>query len=96
MEAYWMNERRSGMRVPYAMQVMIVFGEQAWVADVVDLSDGGCGVFRPRQCYLIEGNVARLFFFQSTGPAVGVSARIARLTDRHVGFEYHELQSVPP
>jgi hypothetical protein len=25
-----------------------------------------------------------------------VSARIARITERHVGFEYHEPQSIPP
>jgi PilZ domain len=91
------QERRTGSRVPFAAQVMFLVGERAWFADVVDLSEGGCGVFRPKQCAVAVGNVARLCFFQSAGvPAVVVSARIARLTDRHVGFEYHELQSVPP
>ncbi len=90
------NDRRIGDRVPFASQVMIVHGDQAWVADVLDLSEGGCGVFRPAGCALEEGNVARLWFFAGTGPAVPVSARIARFTERHIGFEYHDAQTVPP
>ena len=90
------TNRRSGGRVPYAMQVLIVSGEHAWVADVVDLSEGGCGVFRPKLCCLAPGNMAQLYFFQGVGPAVAVSALIARVAERHLGFEYHELQTVPP
>jgi hypothetical protein len=96
MEDILLGERRAGDRVPYAMQVMILSGEQAWAADVLDLSEGGCGVFRPSDCSLQEGNVARLLFFAGVGPAVPVSARIARITERHIGFEYHEPQSIPP
>jgi hypothetical protein len=96
MEDYVVRERRSGVRVPYAMQVMILYGDFAWVADVLDLSEGGCGVFRPKGCVLQIGNVARLLFFEGSGPATAVSARIARIADRHLGFEYHEPQSIPP
>lgn len=96
MEETLLKERRSGNRVPFAIQVMIVYGDMAWAADVLDLSDGGCGVFRPSGCLLHEGNVAQLLFFEGTGPAVPVSARIARVTERHLGFEYHELQTIPP
>ena len=96
MEETLIKDRRSGHRVPFAIQVMIIHGELAWAADVLDLSEGGCGVFRPGGCMLQEGNVAQLLFFGGTGPAVPVSARIARVTDRHLGFEYHELQTIPP
>ncbi len=96
MEETLLNDRRTGDRVPFAIQVMIVHGDRAWVADVLDLSEGGCGVFRPGGCLLQEGNVAQLLFFSGTGPAVSVSARIARVTERHIGFEYHELQTIPP
>jgi hypothetical protein len=96
MEEVLLGERRAGDRVPYAMQVMILSGEHAWAADVLDLSEGGCGVFRPAGCLLQEGNVARLLFFAGPGPAVPVSARIARIGERHLGFEYHELQAIPP
>ena len=96
MEETMVNDRRTGDRVPFAIQVMIVHGDLAWAADVLDLSEGGCGVFRPAGCLLHEGNVAQLLFFHGTGPAVPVSARIARVTERHLGFEYHELQTIPP
>lgn len=96
MEETLLKDRRTGHRVPFAIQVMIVHGDLAWVADVLDLSEGGCGVFRPGGCLLQEGNVAQLLFFEGTGPAVPVSARIARVTERHIGFEYHELQTIPP
>ncbi len=96
MEETLLKDRRTGDRVPFAIQVMIVHGDLAWAADVLDLSEGGCGVFRPAGCLLHEGNVAQLLFFGGTGPAVPVSARIARVTERHLGFEYHELQTIPP
>jgi hypothetical protein len=96
MEDALLKERRAGDRVPFAIQVMVVLDELAWAADVLDLSEGGCGIFRPQGCLLREGNVARLLFFQGPGPAVSVSARIARVTERHIGFEYHELQTIPP
>lgn len=96
MEELLLKERRSADRVPFAIQVMVVYGDMAWAADVLDLSEGGCGIFRPVGCLLREGNVAQLFFFEGTGPAVPVSARIARVTERHIGFEYHEPQTIPP
>jgi len=96
MEALLASDRRNADRVPFASQVMIVYGEFAWAADVLDMSEGGCGVFRPAGCLLRVGNVSRLLFFQGPGPAVPVSARIAWINDRHIGFEYHEPQSVPP
>jgi hypothetical protein len=96
MEDTLLKERRAGIRLPYAIQVMIVCDALAWVADVLDLSEGGCGVFRPGGCLLREGNVAQLYFFEGAGTAVPVSARIARVTERHIGFEYHDPQTVPP
>ncbi len=96
MEDFAARERRFGLRLPYAMQVMILYEDLAWVADVLDLSEGGCGAFRPKGCVLLEGKVARLIFFQGSGQATAVSARIARISERHLGFEYHEPQSIPP
>ncbi len=96
MEDTLLKDRRTGNRVPFAIQVMIVHGDLAWVADALDLSKGGCGVFRPAGCLLHEGNVAQLLFFGGTGRAVPVSARIARVTEPYLGFEYHEMQTIPP
>ncbi len=96
MEELLLKERRAGMRVPYAIQVMLLVDDQAWVADVLDLSEGGCGVFRPPGCLLRVGMVVTLFFFEGAGPTSLVSARVARITERHIGFEYHEPQSIPP
>jgi hypothetical protein len=96
MEDALLKERRAGDRVPFAIQVMVVHDALAWAADVLDLSEGGCGIFRPQGCLLREGNVAQLLFFQGPGRAVPVSARIARVTERHIGFEYHEMQTIPP
>ena len=96
MEEIQLKERGFADRVPFAIQVLIQHGDAAWVADVLDLSEGGCGIFRSTGCLLREGNVARLFFFQGSGSAVPVSARIARMTERHIGFEYHDAQTIPP
>lgn len=91
------TERRDSDRVPYAARVMIVRGESAWFAQLVDLSEGGCGVFRPEGCTLQEDDVIRLFFHQEDATtAVIVPARVARVDERRIGMEYHEPQTIPP
>lgn len=96
MEQVLTKDRRDSVRMPYPMKVLVQYSDMAWVADVLDLSVGGCGIYRPAGCLLNPGNVAQLFFFEGTGPAVRVSACIARITERHIGFEYHEPQHIPP
>ena len=97
MDAATSDERREGDRVPYASRVMIVRGESAWFAQLLDLSAGGCGVFRPDGCVLHEDEVVRLFFYQDGATsAVIVPARVARISDTLIGIEYHEPQAIPP
>jgi hypothetical protein len=97
MNAVSAEDRRDGDRVPYASRVMIVRGEAAWFAQLLDLSPGGCGVFRPDGCELHEDEVVRLFFYQDAETtAVIVPARVARMDEGRIGFEYHEPQTVPP
>jgi hypothetical protein len=96
------NDRRDADRVPYASRVMIVRGNAAWFAQLLDLSAGGCGVFRPSDCDLAEDELVRLFFHegdfhQDEGAAsVNIPARIARIDGNRIGIEYHEPQSIPP
>lgn len=91
------TKRRDSDRVPYAARVMIVRGESAWFAQLLDLSEGGCGVFRPEGCTLQEDDVIRLFFYQeNTTRAAIVPARVARVDERRIGMEYHEPQTIPP
>lgn len=97
MEATASEERREGDRVPFASRVMIERGASAWFAHLLDLSTGGCGVFRPDGCVLHEGDCVRLFFHEDgTTAAVIVPARVARINDTLIGIEYHEPQAIPP
>jgi hypothetical protein len=91
------RDRRDTDRVPYASRVMIVRGNAAWFAQLLDLSTGGCGVFRPTDCDLAEDELVRLFFHHDDGAvSVNIPARIARMDGDRVGIEYHEPQSIPP
>ena len=85
-------------RVPFAAKVMVLRDDEAWVGEVTDLSEGGCGLFRPADCALEVAEIVRLVFFDEiqTGPAVVVDARVARVENGSLGFEYHEAQAVPP
>lgn len=85
-------------RVPYAAKVMVLRDDQAWLGQVTDLSQGGCGLFRPEACALEVAEIVRLVFFDEnqSGPAVVVDARVARVENGSLGFEYHETQAVPP
>jgi hypothetical protein len=97
MDAVATLERREEGRVPFASRVMIVRGEAAWFAQVLDISPSGCGVFRPDGCVLLEDEIVRLFFYQDGETAAAiVPARVARVSDTGIGIEYHEPQRVPP
>lgn len=90
-------DRRDAGRVPFASRVMIVRGDTAWFAQLLDLSSGGCGVFSPEGCDLAEEQLVRLFFYHDDATvAVNVPARIARVSGQRIGIEYHELQRIPP
>ena len=90
------NHLRFSDRVPYAARVMVIRGQQAWLGEVTDLSEGGCGLFRPDECQLDVAEIVQLVFFEEPGPAVVVDARVARVEPGSLGFEYHEIQAVPP
>jgi hypothetical protein len=90
------NDHRFSDRVPYAARVMVICGQQAWLGEVKDLSEGGCGLFRPASCTLDVAEIVQLVFFEDPGPAVVVDARVARVENGSLGFEYHEPQAVPP
>ena len=90
-------DRRDTDRVPYASRVMIVRGNAAWFAQLLDVSAGGCGVFRPAECDLDADELVRLFFHHDDGAvSVNIPARIARADATRIGIEYHELQAIPP
>ncbi|HEV8693789.1 MAG TPA: PilZ domain-containing protein [Lysobacter sp.] len=97
MNAISSAERRSSDRVPFASRVMILRGDSAWFAQLLDLSEGGCGVFRPKSFALVPDDLVRLFFLQDAeGDAVIVPARVARVSESRIGIEYHDPQTVPP
>ena len=88
---------RATDRVPFASRVMVVHGESAWFAELIDLSESGCGIFRPEGWVLEEDELVRLFFPRADGgAAINVPGRVARVTPTQVGFEYHDAQTVPP
>ena len=91
-----MDDHRFSPRVPYAARVMVIRGDEAWLAELVDLSEGGCGLFRPEGCSLQVAELVQLVFFDEPGPAVLVGARVARVQEGLLGFEYHDPQQVPP
>ena len=83
-------------RMPHAGRVMVVHGESAWFAELLDCSEGGCGLLRPADCKLELEDVVRLFFYSDTRPVMIVTARVARITEAQLGIEYQEPQSIPP
>lgn len=88
--------QRFSERVPYAAQVLVLRDGDAWLGEVKDLSEGGCGLFRTADCDLDVAEVVLLVFFELPGRAVTVPARVARVNSGSLGFEYHEPQAIPP
>ena len=90
------DNQRFFARVPYASELVVVNDREAWRTGLQDISEGGCSVFRPRDCDLVEGTLVRLFFVNGPGRSLAIDARVARDDERCLGFEYHEQQSIPP
>ncbi len=88
--------RRDNDRLLFAVEVLVACADVGWRTAVLDLSEGGCALMRPASFELHIGAVVTLYFLTSKGPVPGVGARVARFGPRDVGFEYHEVQSVPP
>lgn len=90
------TSRRGWVRVPFAAQLMVLHDGSGWFADLYDLSAGGCAVFRPEAWSPQADNLVQLFFRRGGGSTNRVDARVARVTPTLVGFEYHDVQLVPP
>jgi hypothetical protein len=90
------QNRRDNERLPFAAEVLVAWPDRGWRTAVLDLSEGGCALLRPVGFELHIGAVVTLYFLTRNGPGPGVGARVARLGLRDIGFEYHEVQQVPP
>ncbi len=95
-EAMDAQNRRDNERLPFAAEVLVARPDRGWRTAVLDLSEGGCALLRPAGFELHIGAVVTLYFLTRNGPGPGVGARVARLGARDIGFEYHDVQSVPP
>jgi hypothetical protein len=89
-------QERQSERIACNLQLILQYGEAAWLVDAVDLSVGGCCVLRPPSCNIETEEVVVLIFPGRPGPAAMVTARVARVDHSEMGFEYHEIQQVPP
>lgn len=90
------QDRRDNDRLLFAAEVLIALPDRGWRTAVLDLSEGGCALMRPGGVELHIGNVVTLYFLTRNGPGPGIGARVARLGERDIGFEYHEAQQMPP
>lgn len=95
-EAMDAQNRRDNERLPFAAEVLVACPDRGWRTAVLDLSEGGCALLRPAGFELHIGAVVTLYFLTRNGPGPGVGARVARFGPRDIGFEYHDVQTVPP
>ena len=95
-DAHTARNRREKERLPFAVEVLVASPDRGWRSAVLDLSEGGCAVIHPVGFDLEEGAVVTLYFLYRDGPGPAVGALVARVTERDVGFEYHEPQTQPP
>ncbi|HRQ66722.1 MAG TPA: PilZ domain-containing protein [Xanthomonadaceae bacterium] len=87
---------RQADRIACNLQIILQYGESAWLVDVTDISIGGCGILRPPSCDIEAEEVVTLIFPSRPGPAAVVTARVARVDQSEMGFEYHDIQAIPP
>src|ERR1700746_3842096 len=80
-------------RMPISSAVFMMHAGDSWTTDMVDISATGVMVRRPFDWRGMLGDHYVLDMVIGTDLNINLEAKVARITDWHVGFAY---ESIPP
>jgi hypothetical protein len=82
------SEKRRHPRLSIYSAALAVSGNEGYLSDVKDLSQGGACIGRPKNWPLDAPVECRLFFIFDQETVIGVDARIVRTTPEELGIEF--------
>ena len=90
------EERRNAPRHDYDCLVLIACGEDGFLGHIDNVSASGCCVTRPEDWALPDGTEVRLFLLIDQRHVFSAAAKVVWNSPRFVGFQYLEMQPLPP
>lgn len=86
------NEKRLHPRKDVFSAAMLVLGDEGYLSEVWDISQGGARLGRPKKWPSSFPDQIRVFFMLDQDTVISLAARIARCDDDHVGLQFTEGQ----
>jgi hypothetical protein len=86
------NEKRKHPRKDIFTAALIAVGDEGYLTEVWDLSQGGARVGRPRTWNRAAGVEARIYFMLDQETVISVTARVVRVADENLGVEFDKGQ----
>jgi hypothetical protein len=81
-------EKRRHPRLAVFSAAMVVIGDDGYLTEVQDLSQGGLRVGRPRHWQGASGIECRVFLIFDQETVIGLGAKVVRVGDTDLGLEF--------
>ena len=81
-------EKRRHPRKDVFSASLIAYGDEGYLTEVWDLSQGGARVGKPARWNKERGTEVRIYFMLDQDTVITVAARVVRVTDDHLGLEF--------
>jgi len=86
------NEKRKHPRKDVFTAALLAVGEDGFLTEVWDLSQGGARLGRPKKWNRAQGSPVRIYFMLDQETVIALAARVVRVTDDYLGLEFNAQQ----
>lgn len=81
-------EKRRHPRKDVFSAALIALGDEGFLSEVWDLSQGGARIGRPQRWTRTGEAEVRIYFMLDQETVIAVAARVVRVGDEHLGIEF--------
>ena len=86
------SEKRRHPRKDIFTAALLAIGEEGYLTEVWDLSQGGARLGRPKRWTHAQGAPVRIYFMLDQETVIPMTGRVVRVTDEYLGLEFNPKQ----
>ncbi|HET9484640.1 MAG TPA: PilZ domain-containing protein [Xanthomonadales bacterium] len=86
------SEKRRHPRKDIFTAALLALGEEGYLTEVWDLSQGGARMGRPKRWNHAQGAPVRIYFMLDQETVIAMTAKVVRVTDEYLGLEFNPKQ----
>lgn len=86
------HEKRRHPRKDVFTAALLALGDEGFLTEVWDLSQGGARLGKPKRWTLTASAPARIYFMLDQETVIALAARVVRITDDYLGVEFQPDQ----